>query len=192
VLGYAGAGGFLYGGMYAYVAGTPFAYITYHHVSPQRYGVLFAAGIAGIMITNQINARLVRRYGSDRLMRAGTWGAAIAGMLLAINAWTDWGGLVGLVIPLFLFVSTTGFIVANAIAGALGIFPARAGTMSALIGASQYGTGVLGSALVGFFADGTPWPMGAVIAAMGIGSLLCATLLVPRPVAISSVAATVK
>jgi DHA1 family bicyclomycin/chloramphenicol resistance-like MFS transporter len=26
--------------MYAYVAGTPFAYITYHHVSPQRYGVL--------------------------------------------------------------------------------------------------------------------------------------------------------
>ncbi|SEF01023.1 MFS transporter, DHA1 family, bicyclomycin/chloramphenicol resistance protein [Burkholderia sp. WP9] len=192
VLGYAGAGGFLYGGVYAYVAGTPFAYITYHHVSPQRYGVLFAAGIAGIMITNQINARLVRRYGSDRLMRAGTWGAAIAGMLLAIDAWTDWGGLAGLVIPLFLFVSATGFIVANAIAGALGTFPARAGTMSALIGASQYGTGVLGSALMGFFADGTPGPMGAVIAAMGIGSLLCATLLVPRRVAISGVATTAK
>jgi DHA1 family bicyclomycin/chloramphenicol resistance-like MFS transporter len=34
--------------------------------------------------------------------------------------------------------------------------------------------------------------MGAVIAAMGIGSLLCATLLVPRPVAISGVATTAK
>lgn len=32
-------------------AGTPFAYITCHHVSPQAYGVLFGAGIAGIMIT---------------------------------------------------------------------------------------------------------------------------------------------
>jgi len=184
VLGYAGAGGFFYGAMYAYIAGTPFAYITYHHVSPQFYGVLFATGIVGIMITNQINARLVRRIGSDRLMRAGTLGAAIAGVLLAINARTDWGGLLGLVIPLFVFISATGFIVANSIAGALGTFPARAGAMSALIGASQYGTGIFGSALVGFFADGTPWPMGGVIALMSIGSLLCAMLLVPSHVAV--------
>ncbi|MFL9960002.1 multidrug effflux MFS transporter [Paraburkholderia sediminicola] len=139
VLGYAGVGGFFYGAIYAYIAGTPFAYITYHHVSPQFYGVLFAAGIVGIMVTNQLNARMVRRFGSDRLMRAGAFGAAIAGVLLAIAAWTDWGGLLGLVVPLFGFVSATGFIVANAIAGALGAFPARAGAMSALIGASQYG-----------------------------------------------------
>ena len=183
VLGYAGAGGFFYGGMYAYIAGTPFAYITYHHVSPQLYGLLFAAGIVGIMLTNQINARLVRKMGGDRLMRIGTLGAAIAGGLLAIDSWTGWGGLPGLVIPLFLFVSATGFIVANSIAGALGSFPERAGSVSALIGAIQYGTGILGSALVGVLADGTPWPMGAVIAAMSLGSVLCAMLLVPSCVA---------
>ena len=160
VLGYAGAGGFFYGAIYAYIAGTPFAYITYHHVSPQLYGVLFATGIVGIMITNQLNARMVQHFGSDRLMRAGTLGAAMAGVLLAVTARTGWGGLPGLVIPLFLFISATGFIVANAIAGALSTFPARAGAMSALIGAGQYGTGILGSALVGFFADDTPWPMG--------------------------------
>jgi len=34
LLGCAGAGGFFYGGMFAYIAGTPFAYITYHHVQP--------------------------------------------------------------------------------------------------------------------------------------------------------------
>ncbi|WP_408327744.1 multidrug effflux MFS transporter [Paraburkholderia strydomiana] len=185
VLGYAGTGGFFYGGLYAYIAGTPFAYITAYHVSPQFYGVLFAVGIVGIMLTNQINARVVRRFGSDRLMRAGTLGAALAGVLLALDAWTGWGGLAGLVIPLFLFVSAAGFIVANAIAGALAIFPARAGAMSALIGASQFGTGILGSALVGIFADGTPWPMGGVIALMGIGSLLCALFLVPPHVALS-------
>jgi MFS transporter, DHA1 family, multidrug resistance protein len=179
VLGYAGAGGFFYGGIYAYIAGTPSAYITYYHVSPQFYGLLFGAGIVGIMLTNQINSRLVMKLGSDRLMRAGTVGAAIAGILLALDAWTGLGGLSGLVIPLFLFISATGFIVANSIAGALGSFPERAGAMSALIGAIQYGTGITGSALVGLFADGTPWPMGCVIALMSIGSLLCAMLLVP-------------
>jgi len=179
VLGYAGAGGFFYGGIYAYIAGTPSAYITYYHVSPQFYGLLFGAGIVGIMLTNQINSRLVMKLGSDRLMRAGTVGAAIAGILLALDGWTGLGGLSGLVIPLFLFISATGFIVANSIAGALGSFPERAGAMSALIGAIQYGTGITGSALVGLFADGTPWPMGCVIALMSIGSLLCALLLVP-------------
>lgn len=90
LLGYAGAGGFFYGGIYAYIAGTPFAYITYHHLSPQVYGLLFGAGIVGIMVTNQVNARLVARFGGDRLMRAGTVGAALAGGLLALTAWTGW------------------------------------------------------------------------------------------------------
>ncbi|AMP39320.1 MULTISPECIES: multidrug effflux MFS transporter [Ralstonia solanacearum species complex] len=182
LLGYAGAGGFFYGGMYAYIAGTPFAYITYHHVSPQVYGLLFGAGIVGIMVTNQINARLVARFGGDRLMRAGTVGAALAGALLALDAWADWGGLMGLVLPLFLFISATGFIVANSIAGALGSFPARAGSVSALIGSLQYGSGIVGSALVGAFANGTPWPMGCVIALAGLGSVLCARLVAsPEP-----------
>jgi DHA1 family bicyclomycin/chloramphenicol resistance-like MFS transporter len=192
LLGYAGAGGFFYGGMYAYIAGTPFAYITYHHVSPQHYGLLFGMGIAGIMITNLINSRLVLRLGSDRLMRGGTLGAALAGMLLAVDARTDWGGLMGLVIPLFLFVSATGFIVANSIAGALGTLPERAGAVSALTGAIQYGTGIMGSALVGVFADGTPWPMGCVIALSGVGSLLCALFLVPSPAATTNEAAATR
>ena len=179
LLGYAGAGGFFYGGLYAYIAGTPFAYIDYHHLSPQFYGVLFAIGIAGIMLTNQLNARLVERLGGDRLLRLGSRGAALAGLLLAVTSATDWGGLAGLVLPLFLFVSATGFIVANSIAGAMSRFPHHAGAVSALIGSIQYGSGIFGSALVGFCADGTPWPMGWVIALCGVGSLICVRLLLP-------------
>src|SRR3954467_10071017 len=72
LLGYAGAGGFFYGGMFAYIAGTPFAYITFHHVSPRLYGLLFAVGVIGIMVTNVTNSRLVTRLGSDRLLLVGT------------------------------------------------------------------------------------------------------------------------
>lgn len=182
LLGYAGASGFFYGAVYAYVAGTPFAFITYHHVPPQLYGVLFGAGILGIMATNQINARLVLLYGSDRLLRWGTLAAALSGLLLAVDAHADRGGLIGLAglfVPLFTFMSVAGFIVANSIAGALGCAPERAGAVSALIGSVQYGTGILGSALVGVLADGTPWPMAYVMTFMGLACAASAWLLVP-------------
>jgi MFS transporter, DHA1 family, multidrug resistance protein len=180
LLAYAGAGGFFYGGMYAYIAGTPFAYIDYHHVSPQFYGLLFGVGIAGIMTTNLINARLVRRLGSDRLLRVGGLCAAASGITVAICAGLGWGGLAGLVVPLFLFVSSTGFIVANSISGALNLFPRFAGSVSALIGATQYGTGILGSALVGALADGTPAPLGRVVAFCGVGCAYAALSLARR------------
>ncbi len=138
LLGYAGASGFFYGATFAYIAGSPFAYMTYHHVSPQFYGALFGADIVGIMMMNQLNARLIPQLGSDRLMRAGTLVAAIAGLILALDARTDWGGLTGLVVPIFVMVSMTGVIVANSIAGAPGLFPEVAGSVSALIGATQY------------------------------------------------------
>ena len=48
-----------------------------------------------------------------------------------------------------------------------------------MVEAMQYGSGIFGSALVGVFADGTPWPMGWVIALCGLGSLASTRLLVP-------------
>jgi len=53
------------------------------------------------------------------------------------------------------------------------------GAVPALIGAIQYGSGIVGSGLVGIFANGTPGPMGCVIAVCGIGSLLSMRLLFP-------------
>lgn len=173
LLGYAGVGGFFYGGMYAYIAGTPFAYITYHHVPAELYGFLFAASMVGIMLANLVNVRLVMRFGSDRLLTWAAAATALVGILLAVVTWTDWGGLWGLVVPLLVYAAAAGFIIANSIAGAMSSFPRSAGAVSALIGAIHYGSGILSSALLGVFADGTPRPMGCIIALTGIGSLLC-------------------
>ncbi len=177
LLGYAGTGGFLYAGMFAYIAGTPFAYIDYYHIPAQLYGLLFGLGIIGIMAANILNSRLVVHLGYDRMLMIGTIIAAFSAMVTALATGTGWCGLWGLVVPLFVFASTTGLIVANSITGALSDFPERAGTVSALIGAIQYGSGIVGSGMVGAFADGTPWPMGWVIGIAGIGSLLSMRLL---------------
>lgn len=171
-LGYAATVGFFYAGIFASVAGTPFAYISYHRLSPQLYALLFATGIVGLMITNVVNARLVVRSGSDRMLLVGTIGAAVSGTAVALVAGTDWGGIHGLVLALLFFTAMNGFILANAVAGALSSVPARIGTASAVVGAIQYGSGMIGSAMVGVFANGTPLPMGFVIALSGIGCLL--------------------
>ncbi|WP_446739607.1 Bcr/CflA family multidrug efflux MFS transporter [Pseudomonas sp. TH41] len=180
-LGYIATGGFFYAGTFAYIAGSPFAYIDYYHVSPQWYGVLFAAGIVGLMLMNQANARLLNRFRSDTLMAVGALIAGVAGMILGISTWVDWGGLSLLVCGCFLFVSATGLVLANSITGALNCLPEFAGSASALAGALQYGSGIFGSALVAIFADGTPWPMGLVVAICGAGCLASAICVLRTP-----------
>jgi DHA1 family bicyclomycin/chloramphenicol resistance-like MFS transporter len=114
-------------------------------------------------------------------LRVGAAASALAGLWAAIDAWTGFGGLPGLVAPLFVFTATSGLIMANSIAGALVAFPTQAGAVSALVGALQYGAGIAGSGLLGLFADGTPRPLGAIIAVAGVAAAVCAWLLIPPP-----------
>ena len=67
-VGYAAAIGFYFAGLFASIAATPFAYISYHHLSPELYAVLFAASVVGLMIANVINSRLVTRMGTKRML----------------------------------------------------------------------------------------------------------------------------
>jgi DHA1 family bicyclomycin/chloramphenicol resistance-like MFS transporter len=176
LLGYAISGGFYYGGCYAFIAGTPFAYIDYYHVAPQHYGLLVGGNIVGLMAVNFLNTRLVMKLGSERIFRFGTWVAALSGVALACDAWSGWGGILGLALPIFVFMSVSGFIVANSVASALASFPKQAGAASSLVGAMHYGSGVLSAAMLGWFADGTPRTMGWLVAAAGIGCLVTAML----------------
>ncbi len=180
LLGYAGACGFLYAGIFATVAGTPFAYISYHHLSPQLYGIVFATGTIGLIGASAINSRIVTKLGSDRIMRSGAFGAACLGLLTALVSATDWGALWGLVAALFAFKSMNGFVTANAAAGAMASVPSGAGSVSAIVGSAQYGGGMIGAGLVGAFADGTPWPMGWVVALSGVGCMISVLLIQAR------------
>jgi DHA1 family bicyclomycin/chloramphenicol resistance-like MFS transporter len=181
ILGCAATGACFYFGVFAYVAGSPFAYIDYYGLTPRTYGLVFGSGILGIMATNLINARFVMRWGIIPPLRVGAGFAALSGLWAGLDAWTGFGGLPGLVAPLYAFTASSGLIMANSIAGALVAFPRRAGTVSALVGTLQYGAGIAGSGLLGLFADGTPRPLGALMTLAGLGAAACAWFFVAPP-----------
>lgn len=175
---YALAIGFFYAGIFGGIAGAPFAFVNYYGLSPQAYALVFACGIFGLMGANLVNTRLVGRVGSDRMLLVGAGGAALSGLAFAAVAAMDLGGQWGLVAVNLVFTAMNGLILANAIAGALSRVSSGAGGAAAVVGALQYGGGMIGAAAVGALADGTPGPMGLVSAVGGCGCLLCSVLAV--------------
>ena len=179
-LGYALSSSFIYGGMFAYVSGTPFVYIELFGVRPENYGYLFGVNIVGMIIVNTVNSRVVMKYGTDRVLRMGCLLAALVGLALLGFAITGIGGLVTIATALFLFMALTGMIAANAMAGGMSILPEIAGSASALTGALQFVFGAIAGSAVGSLANGTAVPLAGVICACALASALFNLVLVRR------------
>jgi DHA1 family bicyclomycin/chloramphenicol resistance-like MFS transporter len=107
---------------------------------------------------------------------------AAAGIVLAIDGVTGIGGFAGILVPLFVFVSSIGCVAPLTTVLAMGAQGARAGSASALMGTLQFGLGAVAGALVGALNDGTPASMVLVIAACGLAAALVRnTSLLVRP-----------
>ena len=155
---------FYYVGAYAFITGSPFVYISYYHVDPQHYGWLFALNIIGVMAMSVVNRRLVQRHALEQLLKYATMLAALAAVALALLVKLESGGIVAIIVSIFLLFSMNGLIAATSTAAALDAVPNIAGSASALIGALQYGSGIISSLLLAAFSDGTPWTMAWIIA----------------------------
>ncbi|MGH6981073.1 MAG: multidrug effflux MFS transporter, partial [Stellaceae bacterium] len=179
-VGYVFGVGFYYCALFAFIAGSPFVYIDHFSVSPQNYGFLFGVNIVGMMAGSFINARIVVRHGSDRLLRVGKIVGIAGGIVLAITGGFGIGGIYGVAIPSFVVLSMLSMVGANAMSGALALFPHRAGAASALAGALQFGMGAASGAIVGWLADGTAGPMCVTMAGSVALALVLNLVLVRR------------
>jgi len=155
---------FYYVGAYAFITGSPFVYIRYYHVDPQHYGWLFALNIVGVMAMSAVNRRLVQRHALEQLLKYATMLAALAAVALALLVKLEIGGVIAIIITVFLLFSMNGIIAATSTAAALDAAPNIAGSASALIGSLQYGSGIISSLLLARLSDGTPWTMAWIIA----------------------------
>lgn len=173
------AGSATQAGMFAYIAGSPFVFITLNGVPESRYGFLFGLNALGLVAASQLNVVALRTAGPRAVLGRALAFAASAATALGFVAATGLGGFVALLLALFAFVSSLGFIVPNAMALALGSQKHHHGQASALLGTLQFTVATLAGSAVGALQDGTARPMAFTIVACALTGLL-AYLLTPK------------
>ncbi|SDW64746.1 Bcr/CflA family efflux MFS transporter [Paenibacillus sp. PDC88] len=160
-IGYALTVGFVHGGSFAYVSGTPFVYQEIYGVSPQVFSVLF--GINGIAII--FGSFLIGRFGGivpeRTLLRIGVWVAVSATLLLLVTT-AFRGPLFLVVICIFVYMITIGIVATSTFTLAMEHQGHRAGSASAVLGLVPLLIGSAVSPLVGI-DETTAVPMGAIL-----------------------------
>lgn len=166
--GYVVTGALIFAGLLAYISGSPFVFIELFRVPPEQYGIFFGINAIGIVIASQINRWLVNRYDPRDIISFVLPVSVTAGLVLLIDAYTGFGGFAGILIPLFFYIASHGFIMPNTTALAMAPHGTVAGSASALLGTVQFGLGASAGALVGALGNGTAVPLAAVIAGCAV------------------------
>jgi DHA1 family bicyclomycin/chloramphenicol resistance-like MFS transporter len=170
-LAYVGVAALMFGGQFAFITGSSFALIGVLGVSPTTYGLCFAAVALGLMTGNFVSVRLGPRVGVDTMIRMGTAVGAVGGLVMAALAWAGVARVASVIGPMFAFAFGLGFVLPNAVAGAIGPFPRMAGLASAVLGFVQLAGSALYAIAVSAFQDGTVRPMATGVATSGLLAL---------------------
>jgi MFS transporter, DHA1 family, multidrug resistance protein len=175
-MGHVLTGALVFAGLLAYISGSPFVFIELFHVSPQRFGLYFGVNAIGIIGASQINGWLARRTDADRILRLVLPVTFVAGAALLASAASGLGGFAGILVPLFVFIATHGFVMPNTTALAMSRHGEVAGSASALLGSLQFILGSAAGTLVGIASNGTAVPLAAVIAGCAASAFAIHTL----------------
>ena len=169
---YVGCGAAAFCALFAFLSGSPAAFIVYLGETPESFGYFFALVMVGNLIGYPVGSRLVIRIGLDRLLMCGTLGGLASGLAIAGLAIGGVASPWAIVVPVFAYMFSFALILPPATAGALSPFPRVAGAASSLLGVTQLGAGALAGAIVAGLDDGTQMPLAIGIAAASIAGLL--------------------
>ena len=162
---YALSGAFAFSGLLVYVASSPIIFMEVFHISPQKFGVIFAGLATGFIGSNQINVFLLRKFSSEQIFRATLLVECPVALLLLVGTVCGWFGLNTTLVLLFISLSSLGLAYPNAAALALVPFDRNIGSASAMLGFLQIGVSGLASASVGIFNSHTMMPVALILAA---------------------------
>ena len=155
-------------GLFAWISGAPVVMQSaIYGLSPFAFGVTFAVGAAGYVLGTFVAARIVMRFGLDRLIGLGTATMACGGLLMAAVIVFALSHVLWFVGAMTLYLAGLGFALPATMAGALTPFPDRAGTASSVMGFTQQTGAAITAAVVGAYLGHSAWPVASVVAAMG-------------------------
>jgi len=166
---------------FCFLTAVPFVYIDFFKVDEQTFSLLFGINVLMLILANFTNSRLVTRFGSHRMLKAG-WCCALlfaSGLLAVSVAEYPLGWTVLMIAPL---MASLGLIATNADALILIAFPQHSGTATAVIGTLRFGSGALAGPLLALFANGGTVPFAALMCS-GVLAITVARLFV-QPAAV--------
>ena len=163
----------------SYVSGASFVFQEQFGLDQQQFGLAFGSGAIWLIAATQLNPVLLRRFEPRQLLLGAVGAGAVAGLLLLAVASSGAGGLLGVLLPLWLVLFTVGLALPNAPAVALARHGETAGTAAALLGAVQFSVGALVSPLVGVLGNDATAMAGLV--AGGLVLSLLVLVVVVRP-----------
>ncbi len=170
-MGYTISGALVQAGMFAYITGSPFVFIELFKIPAENYGWIFGSNAFGLIAASQINVRLLKKTSPETILKYSFGILALASVSLVL-ATVAGLGFWGLVVPLFIYISTLGITLPNTAAAALSAEGARAGSASAFLGTMQFTLAALSSAAVSGLDNGTAMPMSATMAICGLLALV--------------------
>lgn len=172
-LGYLLTGAASFGGMMVFIVTSPDVYIDLYAVPAAWFGPLFGINIMAAMLFSVINARLVPRFGAERMLRFGLVVQGVAVVVLLGVAWLPQPALWLVALAAGCYIAMAGIVLGNAMAGFMAYFPAMAGTASAFAGAARFGFGALTGSAVSLLHDGSARPLLLGMAACGLLAVVC-------------------
>lgn len=161
-----------YGGMFAYIAGSPFIFIDLYHVPATNFGWIFGGNALGLIILSQVNRLLHKHFSGEKILQATVLVQLVAGVFLFVVGLNPLVSMFAVLIPLFVYVSSIGLIGPNATALAMAGHAQNAGSASALLGAMQFTAAALSAIIIGGMVMHSALPVGITILGCTIGAFL--------------------
>jgi DHA1 family bicyclomycin/chloramphenicol resistance-like MFS transporter len=177
-IGYALPVGFTFGALYAFITAAPFVLIERMGVATQHYGLYYAALVLAYFFASLAANRIVGRFGVELLLRASLVIGVVSGIvtLAVVYAYEKPGALTA---AISIGTFGLGFMFATAPVRALAASTTQRGLSAALLGSLEMGIAALAALTVGFFHDGTAWPLAFTFA--GCNFIAAATYIMCKP-----------
>jgi DHA1 family bicyclomycin/chloramphenicol resistance-like MFS transporter len=145
--------------LFSYITSSPFVYINLFGFTATQFGWIFGVNALSMVVGNQINRVLLRKYDSARILPVITALQSATGILLLTGSLMGFLTKIGFVGLMAFFLFCFGFINPNSAALALQPFSRNVGSASAIMGSTIMISGALASGLVSYFHSGTAVPM---------------------------------
>jgi DHA1 family bicyclomycin/chloramphenicol resistance-like MFS transporter len=172
--------GFLYGALFAYLAGSTFVLQDIYGLSPLAYALAFGLNSAGFMTLGYLAGRAAERWSITGTLTIGILVAGIGSLGLLSSGLTRMPLWV-VIVSLFLLAGGVAISSPPATTLALVDYPQMAGTASSLLGMVRFGFGGIAAPLVGVAGALSILPLGVVTTVAVVLAGAAFLLLARRP-----------